>query len=52
MTYIIESAAQLSPESQDRIIIAIEQLLGYAKKQDGTEPADTDPLNDMQPDAY
>ena len=29
----MEAAARLSPENQDRIIMAIEQLLGYEKKK-------------------
>ena len=33
LTYIMEAAARLSPENQDRIIMAIEQLLGYEKKK-------------------
>ena len=52
ITYITESVARLSPENQDRIIIAIEQLLGYEHRE---HQGDDDKMKDLfkkQPDVY
>jgi hypothetical protein len=52
LTYIMESVAQLSPESQDRIIMAIEQLLGYEKKNTLSEFDHKEALSETKTDAY
>jgi hypothetical protein len=52
LTYIMESAAQLSPENQDRIIIAIEQLLEYEKKNTLSEFDYKEALRETKTDVY
>jgi hypothetical protein len=52
LTYIMESAARLSPENQDRIIMAIEQLLGYEKKSTLSEFDPGKTLSETKTDVY
>ena len=54
LTYIAESAARLSPENQDRIIMAIEQLLGYENESTFSEfdNKHKDVLSETKTDAY
>ena len=52
LTYITEKAARLSPENQDRIIIAIEQLLGYENNGDRENSKYLQNSFEMQPDVY
>lgn len=52
LAYIMKAAARLSPENQDRIIIAIEQLLGHEKKSALPECAPEEALSETKTDAY
>ena len=52
LTFITEAAARLSPENQDRIIIAIEQLLGYENIVHPEDPGSMQDLFGTQPDVY
>ena len=52
LTYITEAAAKLSPENQDRIIIAIDQLLGYENKGHRKNSENLQDSLEIQPDVY
>jgi hypothetical protein len=52
LTYITESVARLSPENQDRIIIAIEQLLGYEYRNHQMDTGNMKEMFETQPDVY
>ena len=52
LTYINEAAAKLSPENQDRIILAIEQLLGFEHSEHQVDNGDMKELFEIQPDVY
>jgi hypothetical protein len=51
LTYITESVARLSPENQDRIILAIEQLLDFQHRDHQVDNGNMKELFEMQPDA-
>lgn len=52
LTYITEAAAKLSPENQDRIILAIEQLLGFEHREHQVNYDKMKELFEIQPDAH
>ena len=52
LTYITKAAARLSPENQDRIIIAIEQLLGFEHGDHPVDDSNMKELFEIQPDTY
>jgi hypothetical protein len=52
LAYITEAAAKLSPENQDRIILAIEQLLGYEHREHRANNGNMKELFEIQPDAH
>ena len=52
LTYITEMVARLSPENQDRIILAIEQLLGFEHRGHQVNNDKMKELFEIQPDAH
>ena len=49
LTYITEAVARLSPENQDRIILAIEQLLDFQHRGHLVDNDTMKELFEMQP---
>ena len=51
LTYITEAAARLSPENQDRVITAIEQLLDFQHRGHKIDKSNIKELFEMQTEA-